>query len=632
MRYMIGLEGVIDAVVQIEPLRVTSAKDHEVVTEGGFGMGTFRAKFRDTWDYDGTVRVELTLEPTNGQAVNALMLQIPLRADVATLIHANSDRIRAPIAQKLPAGDGVVWDGSKVACDDFIKNFCPYIYLGDAVRGLCWFADNDRNWGWDPKTPNITVVRQGDQVSLCVHLINQPTVITEPRTLTFGLLAAPVKPMLNAPGQGPNWWRLRYWRDNYSLLGTDINWFGNASCGAVYPVAGDLYLWEALSRGNRQRLSDDEVETVLRFSQRYWQDRGADAVGGWAAHIRYNLRSRYGTKMVFYYNRATSQELPEFETFKDEWCLDDLRSIGKGNGRWEIKVVPSPSYINFNLYWYARSFEIGNNTGVYWDNFFICPSYNTVMTDAYVRPDGSIAPAAGIWALRELARRTFTMMNERGMLPIVFPHMTSFNPLPMMAFTTVQYEWEWKYSEGDVQDRFTREYILLATTGELAGVWPVPLSDAGPKAEDPWTQRTFSAVRLVHELDGGGGWGTGWVKVQQDNKKRLADPILKLLDEPGLVVYKYWDDRPQPVVATNPDVPAIVYSVPGKEAVAALVSYARQEETVPVRIDTKALGFGEGCKVVDVETGEALPLANGELKLPVKKHEIRVLRLTPVGP
>ena len=53
------------------------------------------------------------------------------------------------------------------------------------------------------------------------------------------------------------------------------------------------------------------------------------------------------------------------------------------------------SYIDYNLYWYAKSFEIGNNQGVYWDNFFICPSFNTEMTDAYRRPDGSSVPAAG---------------------------------------------------------------------------------------------------------------------------------------------------------------------------------------------------------------------------------------------
>ena len=30
-----------------------------------------------------------------------------------------------------------------------------------------------------------------------------------------------------------------------------------------------------------------------------------------------------------------------------------------------------------------------------------------VMTDAYARPDGTIAPSAGLWYLRELVRRTF---------------------------------------------------------------------------------------------------------------------------------------------------------------------------------------------------------------------------------
>jgi hypothetical protein len=160
--------------------------------------------------------------------------------------------------------------------------------------------------------------------------------------------------------------------------------------------------------------------------------------------------------------------------------LDDYRAVGKGNSRGEIKIVPSPSYNDYNLYWYAKSFEIGNNQGVYWDNFFITPSFNTEMTDAYRRTDGTVVPAAGIWGLRDLARRTFIMMNERQMLPIVFPHMTSFSPLPMLSFCTVQYEWEWKYSEGDVHERFPREYVQLVTTGEQAGVWPVPLSAPSP--------------------------------------------------------------------------------------------------------------------------------------------------------
>jgi hypothetical protein len=621
MRLVVKADGK-DIPLEGTKLRILKNDLNWAWTESVCTAGPVELRIGGQWDHDGTLRVSVN----RIEAIDGLTLEIPLRADVATMIHANADRIRAPVAQKIPAGEGVVWDASKVACDDYIKNFCPYIYLGDAVRGLSWFAENDRAWSWDRKTPNLDVVRQGDQVILRVHLINKPTRTMGYGEITFGLLAAPVKPRLS-PG-GPNEWRYRYMRDKYALLGTDINWFG-VGCGSVYPIDRDLDLWKMLARGNKEKLSDADVQATIDRGLKFFEPYGAAEVKTWEAHVRHNLRSHLGQKMIFYYNRATIQRAEEFETFKDEWALEDLRSTGKGNGIGEIKIVPSPSYIDHALYWYAKSFELGGNQGVYWDNFFIAPTFNTGTFEAYVEPDGTIIPAAGIWALRELARRTFIMMNERGMLPITFPHMTSFNPLPMMAFATVQYDWEWKYSEGDVQDRFTREQILLLSTGDLAGVWPVPLSDAGKLQDDPWTQRTFAAVRLVHELDGYGGFG-GWGKAAEANMK-LAAPILKILDEPGLTVYRYWDDRPQPVAATNPDVPTIVYSVPGKQAVVAAVSYSQKDENVTLAVDAKALGFAGAWRATDGETGAAVAVEGGKIAFPLKKHDLRVLVLAAEG-
>jgi hypothetical protein len=629
MRYVVKAGGA-EVPVKADALKVSSAQPHEARTEGQLSAGPLKASFRDTWDYDGTVRVDLTLQPTDGKAIEELTLEIPFLADAATMIHANSDRIRAPVAQKIPDGEGVVWDARKVACDDYIKNFCPYIFLGGPVRGLCWFAENDKGWGWNPATPNLDVVRKDGQVILRVHLINQPTTIAQPQTLSFGLLAAPVKPMLSAPGQNPNWWRYRFCRDKYQLLGTDINWLALGDCGSVYPAGQDMFFWEMLKKGNLEKTSDADLKATVERGRKLFEPYGADAVKTWEAHVGHNLRSHLGGKMVFYYNRATCQLFPECESFKDEWLLDDYRVVGKGNSRGEIKIVPSPSYIDYNLYWYAKSFEIGNNQGVYWDNFFIAPSFNTEMTDAYKRADGAVIPASGIWGLRDLAKRTFIMMNERNILPIVFPHMTSFSPLPMMSFATVQYDWEWKYSEGDVHDRFTREYLQLVSTGEQAGVWPVPLGDAGKLSEDLWTQRTFMAVRLVHELDGYGGWGSLWTKAHKDNAA-VAQQVLDMLDKDGLQVYKYWDERPQPVKAANPDVVSIVYSVPGKEAVAALTSYAAKDEDAAVAVDAKALGFADGCTVTNAEGGAELPLQDGKITLPLKKHELKVLRISPKG-
>ncbi len=268
----------------------------------------------------------------------------------------------------------------------------------------------------------------------------------------------------------------------------------------------------------------------------------------------------------------------------------------------------------------ASLLPVVSNQGVYWDNYFFVGSYNTAMSDAYKRADGSTMPSNGLWGLRELVKRSFVYMNERGMRPITMPHMTSTNILPLYSFATVQYDWEWKYSEGDVQYRFPREYILLVSTGELAGVWPVLLGDHGKLANDPWTQRTFAAVCLVHELD---CWG------RNDVWEPLFKHVHRLVETPGLEVYRYWDDRPQPVVADSPDLPTIVYSLKGKEAVFAVVSYAEKDLDATITIDAKALGFEGGYKFLDAETDKAVPVEGNKLKLTVKKHDVREFRMLP---
>jgi len=328
--------------------------------------------------------------------------------------------------------------------------------------------------------------------------------------------------------------------------------------------------------------------------------------------------------MVFYYNRASYQLADEFQTFQDEWCLTDYRTVGPGKGVGEIKIVPSESYIDHALYWYGKSFEVGGNQGVYWDNWFFVGSYNRMMASAYARDDGSIVPCTGLWGHRELSKRTFQFMNERGSpygeLPITMPHMTSTNILPMHSFATVQYDWEWKYSQGDVQYRFPREYILLVSNGELAGTWPVLLGDHGKLATDPWTQRTFAAVCIVHELN-----GYGLPKVWDP----LLAPIYEFLGEKDLEVYRYWDERPQPVRSDSPDLPTIIYSIRGKQALFAVTSYAEQDVATNLTIDAAALGFKGGCKVVDVESGEELPVKDGRLSFLLKKHDVRECRITP---
>jgi len=375
-----------------------------------------------------------------------------------------------------------------------------------------------------------------------------------------------------------------------------------------------------IARGNREKLTDQEIQKTVDYGKKYFEPYGEDKVKTYIAHVRHNLTCHLGAKMVFYYNRSSYQAADEFQTFQDEWCRTDYRTVGPGSGIGEIPIVPSESYIDHAVYWYGQSFDIANNKGVYWDNYFFQGTYNRMTTAAYKQADGSVMPSTGLWGLRELVKRTFVYMNERELPPITMPHMTSTCILPLYSFATVQYDWEWKYSEGDVQYRFPREYILLVSNGELAGVWPVLLGDHGKQAEDPWTQRTFAAVCLVHELD---GWG------RHDVWEPLFKHVHRLVETPGVQVYRYWDERPQPVTSGDPDLPTIVYSVKGKEAVFAVTGYADKDTQATLTIDPKTLGFPGAYRVLDAETDKEVPIQDHKLTFPLKKHDVREFRLVP---
>jgi hypothetical protein len=291
------------------------------------------------------------------------------------------------------------------------------------------------------------------------------------------------------------------------------------------------------------------------------------------------------------------------------------------------------------------------------DNLYFRPFRNRVTTGAYQDDDHTTVPSNGIWELREQARRTFTFLNERGMEPIHMGHMTSLACLPILSFYTIQYDWEWQRGHKDVHERFTREYLQLVSSGELAGTWPIVLHELGEqeegmvgrypypelrrrmdeaaaRSENPWVLRTFLGVTLVHELlVDPYRWHYEPVPLGDTAENRLFEtfrrPILNLVQHPDTEVFRYWDARPQPVTTGNADLPVIVFSRKGTETLVVITNYADSDQTAQVLMDTAALGVDKGCRIVDIETGLVIPMTNNQLSLTVKKHDLRELRILP---
>ena len=576
--------------------------------------GGFSATAKGRWEYDGTLKYDLTINSSGGESVDELVLRIPLKNQYAPMIHAIGDGMRNTITSNLKQGEGKIWSANAIKTLALPEKFCSYIFLGSPLRGLSFFAENDKGWSWDRKTPNMSVVRKNGILFLNVNLINKPLVINKPQTITFGLLAAPVKPRL--PG-----WRTLWIKEKYTWVGTCVNWLGGpGNCANVYPPGCDTYFWEILAKANVEKVSDKEVEGCIKRGIPYFDKIDAkERKASWIRHVKYNVgqEARRGKNMIFYYNRGVYNALDEYSTFMNEWILPNYLDRGFVPVSDEIKIIPSKSYNDFAVYWYEKSFEF-RNRGVYWDNWYFKPSFNTEMTDAYYNKDGTITPASGIWELRNLAKRTFQMMNEKGMKPITFAHMTSTSILPMLSFATMQYDWEWKYSRGDVQTRFSPEYNRLVSNGELAGAIPILLHDSGSDAKDERIQRTFAGSALTHELIGGGS-GKVW--------KTLRIPLYEQYLYNQLVkTTRYWDK--QNIVEINDkDYKWILYSIPEKKAVLIICAYKDKDGEVIFSLDLKKLGLNLKCKARNFETGEDITVKKGTIKLKLKKHEIIAIEL-----
>ncbi|MEI3003495.1 MAG: hypothetical protein V8T87_02580, partial [Victivallales bacterium] len=132
---------------------------------------------------------------------------------------------------------GIIWKSTDAPLDKRMPaGFCNYLYLGGFHRGLCVFAENDRNWGWKHGTPNMDIVRRGN--AMVAHPSRQCASFRQPEADSF----------LRADGGTRQAASERLGRDGSTtgrVMGTDVNWLGGPGCCAcVYPPGRKTIFWE----------------------------------------------------------------------------------------------------------------------------------------------------------------------------------------------------------------------------------------------------------------------------------------------------------------------------------------------------------------------------------------------------
>jgi hypothetical protein len=342
-------------------------------------------------------------------------------------------------------------------------------------------------------------------------------------------------------------------------------------------------------------------------------------------HINAGMHAMLGQPdgvLVYTNARGVRFDTPVGQTFLDEWHRGAFptRTWDYGGGVY-YDLDPIESYRDFAMFYHKKFYDTFADA-IYWDDVFLQANFDTISSAAYELPNGDIQPAAGVWNMRELIRRTMILGQEQGLSNRNMVHMTNTAIAPILAFARTQASWEDRAGEADFQDRFSRDYIQAESLGRQFGNVPIVLTLIhGPDETNlVWAYRTCAAVMLTHELK---PWGKQWGKPDAfwDNYDRL---VAFGYGTPAVKVWNYWqDDFPASI---SGETSTLLLSKPGS-VLLVVCDYGEGGEFT-IALDAERLDLAGPFSAKDVETGETLTLSPaGEIVFTMKKHDFKVIEV-----
>jgi hypothetical protein len=614
--------------------RVVSRSPTRVRGQARWSAGPLRAEVRTDYDYDGMMRVGLRLSPTGAAAVGRLTLAIPLRAALARYMHAVGDGLRSNAAGRVPAGEGTVWDSNRAAKTEIVGAFYPYLWVGDGERGLCWFADTDRDWILDDHAPAVELVRRAGVLEMRVHFITRPGPLVREHRIVFGLQATPAKPM-------PDGWR-RWTAQGTIAGGRPVRWLGaNYYWGGllydVYPYRCHFEFYDKLREARQTgRIDEPFLARWMAMVARELAPAGSERYDLLEKHVWAGMRGAQsapwtgGVRLFGYTNpRGAGFHVPEFATFQDEWLRSAYFNRNwRKDGQVDYDLAPAPSFQDYALWYYRKMLDCFD--GVYWDNMYLSANFDPVVGGAWTDPQGRTHPGMGLWQLRELAKRTAIMLWRETRAfpaarrpPVTLAHMTNALLVPVFSFINCTMDWEWKYGYDDFQDRFTPELTVAETIGRQVGAWPTILAGGNLDPKDPRTDRVWRTrlgVCLAHEIQ-----PFDWTPPRDGE---IYARLYRFGYGTGACrVFNYWQPR-HPVGVEG--IRACTLALACRGAAMVLVTDYSGGGTCRLSLDLDRLGLDPGATAVDVETGRAVERsAPGRFVFPIANHDFRLLEVRP---
>ncbi len=440
-------------------LQVLEAAPDRVVTAGTLEGEGVQIATRTTTEFDGMMKVEITVTPGAALTLQSLRLETPFLPERAVLygFWTGNQNFRASTRfGLLPGTDGQVFTSlnpGRARSKEIRGSFIPYLHLGDDHRMLAWFAENDRHWTISDDTPAVEILRLPSETVLRLNLLSQPTVLDQPVTYVFGWHLSPTKPL-------PQRSRSRVyeanfaWVDSFSkqALKADGNW-GNFN---LYPQDYD---WEAAAA------------RAAVHATHYGNERG--------------YRGAY-----LYLDRNWVGLPGNASEFAGRWWA---------SGYYRYLPEATDCYVWHVNEWLRR----GIVPGIYIDDVWIGTFRDLRSGLAYKLPDGAIQPGFEFFDYREALKRMRWAFHENDLEPFIWLHMTETYYLPILSFADLILDGESRFPDWGSKQSFIGAWglpHLRHNQGDKWGLIPIWMNKIGndKPAPTPMPHWFHRQVRYYH--------------------------------------------------------------------------------------------------------------------------------------
>lgn len=573
-------------------------KPDAVVYRGAGRAGNLRLETRTTVEFDGMTRFDWTFSAEGGEppVIDKLFLEIPVKRNVAEMVASFSEKVEK---------SGPITD------QPVVLGFTPSVVLRNSRVGLEWFAENQKGWSNEDEERLMEILPAEDEVVLRLRLVDKPVTVEEPRTITFGLIAWPVKP----------------WPEEDFNLSNYI--------GTPRPEPPDYYEWDqgvAIAKEYGLNLVEwfhwnalDRIPDYPEFYNEEIRERVVRAA---------EASNRQGVPILGHTGFALPTDTEDFEYYGMEMVARPLVS----RGRYGYAFTATPAYIDAYV---GRYKKIAEETG--WSGLQSDGGLNPVYSEnleagfGWYDNDGELRGSYPIFAYRELARRLYNVFHGEVSFPDLpngFGHITNHTYFPLGAvhsFVDSLHTGESRRSWGSFIT-FDRETERSIYPGRALGV-PLLCLPKLDKVEHGGRGRIAFALaynmnplhnRILNHIN------------NADYRKasypaHLVWEARAWIGAHPDIYHGYWESQ-HLVSFDQEEFLGTLYLRPGEKALLGVINWLPEDRTVEATLNLREIGIPSGRLVLeDAITGERIEAPGGRMRLDVGGDGYRLLRLYAEG-